>query len=132
MYIPCNTVCLSALPGGTPLEVGVVKRDCLTADGGGMSLLLVMGVNGLLKCNHRKQFKYMYRCIVCGLLYTRIFSSDKNFEELNYVFFFSWTYDHMLIKIRTTKRFKGLKLRGSVLSTKISTHRKYPRIRYVT
>ena len=53
-------VCLLALPGGTFLDVGVVIRDCLTADGGGMSLLLVMGVNGLLKYDHRIQFKYVY------------------------------------------------------------------------
>ncbi len=33
----------------------------------------------------------------------------------------------MLIKIHTAKNFKGLKVRGSVLSTKISTHRKYCR-----
>ncbi len=59
----------------------------------------------------------------------QIFSSDKNFEELNYVD--SWTEDHVLIKIHTAKNFKELKIRGSVLSTKICTHRKYLRIRYM-
>ena len=61
--------------------------------------------------------------------YTRIFSSGKNFEELNYVGIFFVDRDHVLIKIHTAENFKGLKVRGSVLSTKISTHRKYPRIR---
>ena len=54
--------------------------------------------------------QYDARGLARDIPYMRIFSSDKNFEGLNYVLsgdYFSWTYDRVLIKIRTTKNFKG-------------------------